>query len=84
MSDVFRGVDCELLRGLWLLFILTLTATICQANPEVVTNHWYVQLHGTGGENVARTVAKRNGFSYVQPVSRYHFLKPDFFIFSLP
>lgn len=39
------------------------------AAPEVVTNQWLVQLKGGLGEEAARLVAKRNGFSYVSPVS---------------
>ena len=37
-----------------------------------MTNSWYVQLHGEPGEEAARTVAKRNGFTFVSPVGVFN------------
>lgn len=39
------------------------------ANTEVMTNQWLVRLHDDLGSDAAKLVAKRNGFSYVSPVS---------------
>lgn len=50
------------------LFLLILVALPSSNGIEVMTNHWYVQLHGNPGVETAKQVAKRNGFSYVGPV----------------
>jgi hypothetical protein len=39
------------------------------ASSEVMTNQWLVQLSDDLGPDAAKLVAKRNGFSYVSPVS---------------
>jgi hypothetical protein len=49
--------------------LLLVVVSIDGKTNEVVTNDWYVQLHGNPGADVAKVVAKRNGFSYVAPVS---------------
>ncbi len=36
---------------------------------DVMTNTWLVRLHGEPGIEGARSVAARNGFSFVRPVS---------------
>ena len=59
--------------ALWEILGVTLCPLILVALPsngiEVMTNNWYVQLHGNPGVETAKQVAKRNGFSYVGPVS---------------
>lgn len=62
-----RWLDKELtvFLSFWLLGILAPTCS-----EEVLTNHWYVELH-EGGEGNAIKVAKRTGFSYVSPVSMF-------------
>ncbi|KAL5008533.1 hypothetical protein ScPMuIL_014114 [Solemya velum] len=69
-----RWLDKELtvFLSLWLLGVLSPTCS-----EEVLTNHWYVELH-EGGEDNAIKVAKRTGFSYVSPVlgsnTEFHFI----------
>ena len=41
---------------------------------EVITNDWYVQLHGEPGQEVAIQVAKRNGFQFVSKVKKLSLL----------
>lgn len=53
-----------------ILVVFTNSATSLRPGQDVVTNHWYVQLHGHGGVDVAKAVAARTGFSYVSPVSK--------------
>ena len=50
------------------VLVAVMAATI-SASPEVMTNHWFVQLKDDLGPDAAMTVAKRNGFSYIAPVS---------------
>ena len=58
----------------WTLVVLavTLTAVLAAiadgARSDVMTNHWFVQLHDELGDTGAQTVAKRNGFTFVRPV----------------
>jgi proprotein convertase subtilisin/kexin type 2 len=58
----------------WVLLLGVLA--VCSGR-EVITNDWLVHLHGSPGHDVARLVAKRNGFSYVSPIlgsdSEFHF-----------
>jgi len=50
-------------------FALLAMVALSHASKEVMTHHWYVQLHGgQTGEQAAMMVAKRTGFSYVGPV----------------
>ena len=56
--------------------VVALLGVTCAA-PEVMTNTWLVRLHGDPGVEVAKSVAARNGFSYVSPVST-HFVPNDF------
>jgi hypothetical protein len=53
--------------GTWAL--LAAVAALGLASPEVATNQWLVQLKGGLGADTAKLVAKRNGFSFVSPVS---------------
>jgi len=39
------------------------------ASEDVMTNQWHVHLVDDLGKDAAMKVAKRNGFSYVSPVS---------------
>jgi len=39
------------------------------AKEDVMTNQWHVHLVDDLGKDAAMKVAKRNGFSYVSPVS---------------
>ena len=55
--------------GTWAL--LAAVAALGLANPEVATNQWLVQLKGGLGTETAKLVAKRNGFSFVSPVSTH-------------
>jgi len=72
MTSTVRGV----FRG-WPLFmavvILVLADSFIEGSigtgSDVMTNHWHVHLKGDLGKETAMTVAKRNGFSYVSPVS---------------
>ena len=73
MKDLRWGLRLDSMVYLGALLVVLL-ATICQAVPEVITNHWYVQLHEDVSPEVAHTIAKRNGFSYVRPVSINRFL----------
>lgn len=41
---------------------------------DVVTNHWHVHLKGDYGKEAAMEVAKRNGFSFVAPVSKVQYI----------
>lgn len=49
----------------------------CHASDEVITNSWYVQLHGNGGIPLAKQIAKRSGFTYISPIlnsnTEFHF-----------
>lgn len=65
-----------------LAFLLAAAATAAvQASKEVMTNSWHVTLNGDHGEDIAKTVAKRNGFQFVSPVlgspSEFHFLHAE-------
>lgn len=62
------------------LFLTAVSATLALSwsLPDVMTNHWYVQLHGFPGAQQAKLVAQRNGFSFVSPVRPFfcqHFLR---------
>ena len=48
---------------------LLLLAVAATYGREVMTNSWFVRLNGDHGADVAKDVAKRNGFSFVSPVS---------------
>ena len=52
------------LLGMMVVVILE----VCSAR-EIMTNNWYVQLHGDHGMDVAKSIAKRNGFQFVNSVS---------------
>jgi proprotein convertase subtilisin/kexin type 2 len=52
--------------GLGVCLLLAMVVTT-QA-IEVVTNQWLVRLNGNPGAEMAKMVAKRNGFTYVSPV----------------
>jgi len=45
------------------------------AKEDVMTNQWHVHLVDDLGKDAAMKVAKRNGFSYVSPVSAFMALK---------
>lgn len=49
----------------------------CHGSDEVITNSWYVQLHGNGGIPLAKQIAKRSGFTYISPIlnsnTEFHF-----------
>ena len=53
--------------------VLALVGAVSPAT-DVMTNSWLVKLHGAPGVSVARSVAARNGFSYVSPVSTTEYL----------
>lgn len=60
------------------VFLGVSDATVTQhGGRDVVTNHWYVRLQDNLGAETAKTVAQRNGFSYVAPLlgssSEFHF-----------
>ena len=65
-----------------LLVAVIVSASQAKTN-EVVTNDWYVQLHGNPGQDIAKVVAKRNGFSYVSPVSIFSTPPPSPLTISL-
>ena len=44
-------------------------STVRTASEDVMTNQWHVHLVNDLGKDAAMKVAKRNGFSYVSPVS---------------
>jgi len=46
-------------------------------SQEVLTNSWLVEI-SQGGEEAARDVAKRAGFTYVSPVSHANANKPAY------
>ena len=52
-----------------LVFIDSLTEGSIATGNDVMTNHWHVHLKDDFGKEAAMEVAKRNGFSYVAPVS---------------
>ena len=54
----------SLLFSLVCLYVIGLTS----CSQEVLTNSWLVEI-SEGGEDAAREVAKRAGFTYVSPVS---------------
>ncbi|XP_052829695.1 neuroendocrine convertase 2 [Octopus bimaculoides] len=68
-----------LLMHIFLLFILCQPIAEVQSigSDEVITNSWYVQLHGEGGIPVAKELAKRSGFTYISPIlssnTEFHF-----------
>lgn len=53
----------------YLFFATGLVAVYSGICVEVVTNSWHVGLTENAGPDVAKLVAKRNGFAYVMPVS---------------
>ena len=65
-------IHLPIMWGTWALLASVLA--VGYANPEVATNQWLVQLKGGLGSETARLVAKRNGFSFVSPVSVCVFL----------
>jgi hypothetical protein len=52
-----------------LVFTDSLTEGSVGTGNDVMTNHWHVHLKDSFGKEAAMEVAKRNGFSYVAPVS---------------
>ena len=50
--------------------LLVALAVTCHGR-EVVVNQWLVRLNGNPGHDMAKMVAKRNGFNYVAPVGFY-------------
>lgn len=60
------------------LLMAAMAMATVSAGPDVMTNHWFVQLKDdVGGPDAAMTVAKRTGFSYIAPVlgsrTEFHF-----------
>lgn len=60
------------------IFVSRWTDEVVDGNNDVMTNHWHVHLKDDLGENAAKLVAKRNGFSYIAPVlgskREFHFI----------
>ena len=52
-----------------LVATLVMMATALSATEDVMTNQWHVHLVDDLGKDAAINVAKRNGFSFVSPVS---------------
>jgi len=79
MAGKTGGCDGQssLRRALSLSFVtlaLISVATAMVGSPlrsgdDVISNHWHVHLNGDYGRETAKLVAKRNGFSFVAPVS---------------
>ena len=69
-----RSICCQKVTSL--LFAFTLSYVISKSSlaeaRDVVTNHWYVKLHDDVTPEIARHVAKRNGFTFVAPVRIKH------------
>ena len=68
MVNSWRWGASDVLVLAWVL--LGLSASLSQCANDVMTNHWYVELHDGVGPQMAAQVAKRTGFSYVSPVSK--------------
>jgi len=46
-------------------------SVVYTANEDVMTNQWHVHLVDDLGKDAAMKVAKRNGFSFILPVSPF-------------
>ncbi|XP_013419660.1 LOW QUALITY PROTEIN: neuroendocrine convertase 2-like [Lingula anatina] len=72
ISPLWRMTD------VWLLLVFLNCHILRSLCKEVVTNSWLVTLHGDGGEEIAKRVAKNTGFSYIGPVlnskTDFHFV----------
>jgi len=56
------------------VIVATAQSVVHTANEDVMTNQWHVHLVDDLGKDAAVKVAKRNGFSFVSPVSPFSVL----------
>jgi len=52
-----------------MVIVVLAHSAVHTASEDVMTNQWHVHLVDDLGKDAAMKVAKRNGFSYVSPVS---------------
>jgi len=52
-----------------MVIVATAHSVVQTASEDVMTNQWHVHLVDDLGKDAAMKVAKRNGFSFVSPVS---------------